>query len=186
MKKKSIATISKDAVIILSHRRENNDDLSEECKKRIEKGIKLVLFKKAKNIILCSEMATKSLKDYLEKKGIKKKNIFLQQKSKDTIGEAFFTKRDVLLPNNWKNIYVISSDYHIRYRATFIFDFVLGVNFNIDYLTIKSDKIKDINVFSDQIRSLYLFIKLIRGIDPGDDKFLKKRIFESHKLYKNI
>ena len=52
----------RDAVIVLSHRREPDGGLSNEYIGRLEKGIKLVLGGKAENLVLCSETATEDVK----------------------------------------------------------------------------------------------------------------------------
>lgn len=154
-------------------------------KKRLEGGLKIILNKKASNIILCSETANEDIKNYLIKKGVSEKNIILQDKSGDSIGEAFFTKKYVLVPNNWKDIIVLSSDYHIRYRIGIIFDFILGNDFNIEYVGVESGRLKDSETIKDQIRSLYNFTKEFIGIEPGDDQSIEGVMLKQRKVNGN-
>ncbi len=172
----------RDAVIVLSHRREPDGGLSNEYIGRLEKGIKLVLGGKAENLVLCSETATEDVKKYVIKKGISEENIVLQSKSKDTVGEAFFTKK-FLFSKGWKSVFVVSSDYHLLYRAALIFDFILGKGYNVEYLYSKSDRLKDSATIIDQIESLKAFFITFEEVEPGDDLAIEKRIFEKHKLY---
>jgi len=171
----------KDAVIILSHRLESGK-ISEEYKKRLEKGAELILNKKARKIILCSETANNNVKGILIKKGIKEEDILLQKESRDTIGEAFFTKKQILAPNKWKSLYIVSSDYHIP-RVKEIFDFILGTGFYIEYQSIESGRINDDATLEDQKRSLEKFKNLFFGVKSGKDLEIEERLKNKHKLY---
>lgn len=176
----------KDAAIILSHRFRPDRNFSEEYKKRLDKGIELVLRREAKHIILCSEAATESVKEYVVGKGVQSDKILLQTKSRDSIGEAFLTKKDILIPRNWRDIFVVSSDYHIRYRIGLVFDFIFGRNFDIKYVGVESGRLNDSETVKDQISSLYAFINLFEGIEPENDEAIEKRLLERHKLYKKV
>ncbi|MBS3090600.1 YdcF family protein [Candidatus Pacearchaeota archaeon] len=175
----------KDAVIVLSHKIDKRGRLSEEYKKRLDKGIELVVRKKAEYIILCGEKADKDVKKYVIDKGIQADKILFQTTSKDTIGEAFFTKKQILIQKNLRNIIVVSSGYHIRYRAGLIFDFILGKNFNIEYVGVRSSKLNNVKVIEDQMNSLVAFLKSWGDISAGDDEEIEKTILKNHDLYKN-
>lgn len=174
----------KDAVVVLSHRFDKNTKLSIEYVKRLNKAYELVIKKEANNIILCSETAINKVRDILIKKGIKHDKIFFQKKSKDTIGEAFFTKKEILIPNNWKDIIVVSSDYHIFYRARIIFDFILGEDFKIEYIGVESGRLKDPDTVKNQKNSMDNFINIFKNISPGDDNAIEKILIKNHELYK--
>lgn len=175
----------KDAVIVLSHKIDSNGKLSKEYKKRLDKGIELVLDKKANYIILCGERADKDVKNYAINKGIKSNKILTQTESRDTIGEAFCTKKRVLAPRNLRDIIVVSSDYHIRYRAALIFDFILGKNFNVEYIGAKSGKLNNPQVIEDQMNSLATFLKTFYKTSAENDEEIEKTILKNQDLYKN-
>jgi uncharacterized SAM-binding protein YcdF (DUF218 family) len=172
----------KDAVIVLSHRLEKNGKPSEEYQKRLAKAMQMLSQNIARNIILCSETANPDIRDHLIKNGIAESRIFLQTKSKDTIGEAFFSKK-IALSKGWKNLAVVSSDYHLRYRAALIFDFIFGDKFSIEYLGVNSGRLRDAKTIKNQIDSLNMFLKLFEGIPPSEDKCIKSRIETKHALY---
>jgi uncharacterized SAM-binding protein YcdF (DUF218 family) len=56
--------------------------------------------------------------------------IKLEEASMDCLGNAYFTKTSFLEPRNWRNILLITSDYHIA-RATYVFRKVLGGDYSI-------------------------------------------------------
>jgi uncharacterized SAM-binding protein YcdF (DUF218 family) len=56
--------------------------------------------------------------------------IVVEEESADTIGNAYFTKVRILEPNNWWNILLITSDFHMT-RAIYIFRKVLGPDYRI-------------------------------------------------------
>ncbi|MDP2628704.1 MAG: ElyC/SanA/YdcF family protein [Nanoarchaeota archaeon] len=169
-----------DAVIILSHRLEYGR-WSDEYRNRLNLAIRLFKEKKIKNIILCSETANEDVKNFCIKEGIPAENIFLEKRSKDTIGEAFFTKKDFVIPNNWKSLAIVSSDYHLP-RAKEIFEFIYP-KLRINLFSIKNGEDKKRN--NDQTNSLRKFRYLVRDLKRGDDARIEKRLFEEHNLYKN-
>ena len=61
---------------------------------------------------------------------VKKNNIILEEKAKDTIGNAIFSKDIILRKKLGKDIVIITSNYHLR-RALSIFQHVFGASFSI-------------------------------------------------------
>lgn len=169
-----------DVGIVLSHRLENGEPSSEYLR-RLDLAIKLFKENKIKNIILCSETATDRILNYCAKRGVPRKNIFLETKSRDTIGEAFFIKKDLVLIYNWTDIAVISSDYHIDFRAKEIFEFIYPRE-NLSFFKVNTNRNNEKK--EDQENSLKKFRELFRGIIKGDDKRIENRLFEKHDLYK--
>jgi len=51
--------------------------------------------------------------------------IFLEESSKFTLANAYYTKVNVLRPRMWKSIIVVTSEFHVP-RTKYIFDKVLG------------------------------------------------------------
>jgi hypothetical protein len=161
----------KKAVIILSQRL-----LREEFYSRLDQGIKTYFKEKCDYIALLSESASDKNVKILIDKGISYDSILLEKTSKDTIGEAYLTKKNILLPNQITKAYVVSSDYHIEYRGRIIFDYIFGEDICIEFIGIKTDKIKDKKVINDQLNSLQYFMDL-KERSGADDLLLE------HPLY---
>jgi len=129
-----------DVIIVLSHE-SKKANLSEFAKKRIEKAIDF--YKKNQTKILFSggyslnckkgkgSAEAELMKLYAMEKGLPERDIILETESRDTQGNAYFTKQ-ILIPKTWKNILVITSDFHIP-KTKFFFDFVYGDGYNISY-----------------------------------------------------
>lgn len=148
--------MKRDAIIVLCH---HLDDLTEEHKKRLDAGISLFNEDKADRIIVHGP----NTKKYLIKQGIPEERIFTCDKSKTTIGEAYFIKEEILLMNNFKRLFVVSSDYHIRYRVPLIFDFILGKDFDTKYIEVESGKLHDSAIFWNELKSTSYAINLFNN-----------------------
>ena len=126
----------------------------------------------------------KSMKKYMVSAGIPKKAIVLEEDSMDIVGNAYFTKKNILKPKKWKNIILITSDFHMR-RTKIIFDFILGKDYKIKYVKAPSkiNILKLINKFKLESK----FIKFIREwVDltrKGDDEYITKWLFTNHPAY---
>ena len=146
----------KKCVVILSQKRQDS-----EFYKRFEKGIEVFYNKKCNYIALLSESANEKNLKLLNDAGINDENILTEKTSKDTIGEAFFVKKNIVLPYNIKSVFVVSSDYHLRYRAKIIFDYIFESQISVSYVEVKTKKIKNREIITDQLRSLKYFDNLI-------------------------
>ncbi|KAA3617229.1 MAG: YdcF family protein [Calditrichaeota bacterium] len=109
--------------------------------------------------------------------------ILFEKKSLDTIGNAWFSKQECLIPNNIKECIIITSDFHLE-RSKLCFDWVLGPEYKIDYIGLDSDlkdnperrKVED--VFSRFMRE-----QLINSISAGDDEQIGKFMKTEHLVY---
>jgi len=127
-------------VLILSQKRQDTEYL---C--RLKKGIDIFKEKSLDYMILSSESVSNENIKYLCDRGISPGKILTESNSRDTIGEALFVKQNIIVPYKIKELYVISSDYHINYRVRAIFDYVFGTDADIIYIEVKTDKSKDPN-----------------------------------------
>ena len=134
----------KDAIIVLGCGVKENKDLPDNAKQRVNSAIEL-LDKKTK-LIFCGKYSflakkipkiaeAKAMKNYAISKGIASSTIICENKSKDTIGNAYFV-RLILKDKNMFQITVVTSDYHMR-RTKYIFNKILGDEFIIEYVSSK-------------------------------------------------
>ena len=165
-----------DAVLILSCKPE------EIRKSRLDEGFEIYA-KGETNRIALSGSQSQEMKKYLTDKGVFDGMIFLEDLSRDTVGNAIFSKMLLALPNRWENIAVVSSDFHFP-RVDEIFNFIYGPKFQITYVKAKSDGKVDFS--RHEIDSLQKFWGTFMGTKPGDDLETIPRLFENHEIYKNI
>lgn len=164
----------KDIVVVLSNA-DCDGKPSRESIDRIDYATSLIQNKRIKNIMLCSESVC--MAEYVLSRGVDSKSLFIQPYSRDTIGEAVFSK-EIVDKNKWKNIAILSSDYHIKYRACIIFDKVY-TGYHLDYIEMPTDKINNLSVISNQLESLRLFYENFYNEKSID----KSTLIEKHKLY---
>jgi uncharacterized SAM-binding protein YcdF (DUF218 family) len=168
---------SAEAIIVLGH--ESKRKLSSLCIKRLEKAIKLYS-KKELPIIFSGGYSLKNkrgegpseaelMKNYAIKKGVSLSNILLEEKSRDTQGNAYFTKQ-ILKKKGWKKVLVITSDFHLL-KTKFFFDFIYGPKFKISYMGVKSDFSKK-EIKEKERKSIDVMIKIYKekDIKQGEDE----------------
>jgi len=148
----------KSCVIILSQRL-----LGSEYQQRLEKGIDVYKEHSADYIVLPSESGNEKNIQFLQAFGIPRYKILTEPASRDTIGEACFVKRNILVPQNIQKIYVVSSDYHLDYRAKIIFDYILENEYIIEYCCAETQKMRDRSIISGQLQSLQYFNNFVDG-----------------------
>ena len=166
-----------DVVVILSHQSFDGIN-SSEYEKRLNHGLNIFKNNDCKFIMLCSETANQKNLQYLIDNGVDEKSIILQKYSRDTITEAYYSKK--MIPENCKNILIISSDYHINYRVSLIFDYVFNCEYDVKYENVYTGKMGKKEVILNQSKSLKLFLKNFLLEEPIENQIKK------HKLYKEI
>lgn len=123
-----------------------------------------------------------AMKKYLISTGVDENVVIKEEKSKDTIGNALFTKNLILKPRKWKKILVVTTEYHVR--AKYVFRKVLGKDYTIKFIMIPLGFYHPIYRLFDIEGKLYELTKIFfRGIRPGDDKEVKRRMFSIHPSY---
>lgn len=124
---------------------------------------------------------------YLSQRGVPLEKMFFEEIACDTAGQAFFIKRDILKPQGWKSILVVTSDYHVP-RTKEIFNHILGPEYTIGYAESKAafQSIPFWNLIRQikEKRSLRTFLNMFGNIRQGDDEAISKIMFEKHKLYR--
>jgi len=117
---------------------------------------------------------------YLDSK-LNKSKIIIEDKSLDTIGNAFFTR---LIFENIRSInkgYIVSSCYHQR-RAEYIFRVCFGTKYWLDF-----NYCDNFPILYDNEKQKYRWAKkLFFNIEPGNVNQIKDRLQKNHYLYKNL
>ncbi len=108
--------------------------LPRDVQRRVLKAHELFQKKIIRKIILCGGSTNPKFQKLSEallmatlllEKGVKKSSLLLEEKSKDTIGNAVFAKDVVLKKKLGTDVVVITSNYHLR-RALSIFRHIFG------------------------------------------------------------
>lgn len=187
--------MKKNVIVILGGGINPDGSLPNTSRNNTDKGIEL--FKKSvSNLIIMSggisfqlkykppKTEAKAMKDYAVQAGVPEDNILLEEDSKDTIGNAYFTKIDFLKPNNWKNLVVTTSDFHMK-RTEYIFKKILGPKYQTDFVKAPS-KLTQTD-FENRIKVeekiLFLIKEWLERIKDGDDPKIKELLYTKHPGY---
>jgi len=112
--------------------------------------------------------------------GIPANQIKTELNSRDTVGDAFFSKTNIINELEFKNILVVTSDYHVD-RTRSIFEFIFGPKYKIHvegaFTGYKNDKIEA------EVVSAQAFRKTFTNVKSGEDKEIFTRLIESHPFY---
>lgn len=188
----------KDAVIVLGGEINDDGSLPPKMKNRVEAGIRLLKEKQAGKIILAGSysfwfdeigkrptfLEAEVMKRYCLEEGVSVEDILVETQSKDTVGNAYFTKVNILEPHNWRKLIVVSSISHIK-RAKAIFDLVLGPNYEINYLGIDDGIVGQEKVEREarEERTIKALMDVLGDIVPGDNEKTKNFLFTVHPGY---
>jgi len=184
-----------DAIVILAHSVNQDGTLPQIPKYRVELGVELLKKGIAKNLIMsgsCGFLVTyipskteaKAMKEYAISLGVPEKNIFTEEDSKDTIGNAYFTRKNLLEPKKWKDIVVVTSEYHIL-RARYIFQKILGKDYRFEIVAADShltaEEVRQKSIEEEKIMTLAK--RGLDGIEDGDMEEITRFMIEMHPAY---
>lgn len=108
--------------------------------------------------------------------GVPKEKLYLEEKSKDTIGNFYFSKIKFLKPHHWKNILIICTDFHLK-RVQFISKKVLGEDYHLAYQITPSHSAHDEEFIKSQEVVLDKQNEFLRHMKTADDAFLATRLY---------
>ncbi len=168
---------------------DSSGKLNGESLSRALKGIEIFYETQAKFIVTCgwdyrpdcSKTIAEAFCEFIKSHSkIGQDSILLEKMSRDTVGDAYFTKVNIAEPRNWGKIIVITSDYHLS-RTQEIFDFIYGVKYSIKVIGIKTtDPQKRIKIEENSLEAFRLtFVK----IKKGDTKKIGTRLCTKHPFY---
>lgn len=125
-------------------------------------------------------------KDYLLAKpgGQRLENrIFYEAQSLDTIGNAWFVKKECLEPLGITSCIVVTSDYHIK-RTQVVFDWVLGPAYTIAYAEAPSQLSGEERARRDYFEEMltqHVKTRMVSAIPAGDDEKLRAFMEGEHQ-----
>jgi hypothetical protein len=116
---------------------------------------------------------TRSLNDWL----------LFENLSFDTLGNAWFTKKLCLEPNQIKSCTIVTSDFHMQ-RSKILFKWVLGPEYELKTISIPSEfEGKDKRIQLEKTFTRFIKKWLVDKIPAGDDKAIDAFIKNEHIVY---
>ena len=182
---------NKRALIILSHLKDANGELDDETLARIELGVELFRRKEFDFIVTSgwdyqddSDLKIgEVVADNLRKRySIDKSKILVDVCSRDTVGDAFFLRKNVVRPYDIRSITVVTSSYHVR-RADEVFKkffspsvsvITVGANFALDNLEER---------LANEENSYRAFLSTFDNVDFSNDTAVLDVLSIRHPFY---
>lgn len=178
-----------DAIIITSNEMDARGTLNEESASRACVAAKVAIDLEIPYVITCGWAYRKdseitladAFKRYLvENFAIEPNRILAVIESRDTVGEALFTRIKIVEPMGFRNLCVVTSGYHVP-RVCRVFQFVYGANFNIKIIEAGG---KDGSEVEERERaSIVAFEKTFNGVQAGDLCKIIEAVRRRHPYY---
>ncbi|MBU4331762.1 YdcF family protein [Patescibacteria group bacterium] len=168
------------------------NQLPQQVKKRLNKATEIFKKHKKANILVCGKhsflypkdkaplkIEAEAMRDYLLTLGLPPKRIYLEIKSQDTIGNAYYAKKLYFIPRKEKSALVITSQFHLE-RTKFIFKKIFGTRYQLKFVSIRpSTKNKDAEKVAERQKELLAKTKeLLSGMKSGNHNFLKGKLYK--------
>lgn len=179
-----------DAIIVLSNLMDGESNLNLESKNRANLAFEIWNQQNCIPKLITMGWAyrndtnvpiSKSMANYLvDKLNVPKEQILSDVLSRDTVGDAFFSRYNFEKFFLKKKIIIITSDYHEK-RAHSIFKFIYGENYKIHFSVIETDLKKSKQ--KDETDSLDQFSNTFNGIKSGDMNKIQNILLQNHPLY---
>lgn len=159
--------------------------LTYDPKTRIKKALQLLKNNQIQKLILSGKCSygnpkiteAKLYQEYLTKQGVNRNKLILEEQSRDTIGNAIYSKKIILKQKLPKNIIVITSNYHLK-RALMIFKHIFGKEYNITGVSSKPILLHVLLRKFNEWKKKEIDKLLLAEVSIGDhnkaEKFIKK------------
>lgn len=126
----------------------------------------------------------RKMSEYLVKNNIPKRNILLETRSKDSIGNAYYLKKNVFIPRDEDKAVIITSTYHIE-RVRFIISKIFGHNYQFEFHPVKEKFTaeEEKQIIKRQKELLLKTKEILANMKDGDHNYLKWKLYHI-KFYK--
>lgn len=157
-------------------------------KERVEKAVKLYRKGNAPKVIFSGRWwgglkikprATEArlMSEYARFKGIPRRFLLLEEKSLDTMGNFYFTKKLILKPKKLRHLLIITKSTHIP-KARYLAKKILGEKYRFKFVG------TNLSAHPPEGHSTVLAVKKIfKAVQGGDDKAIAQ-ILANHPYYR--
>jgi len=177
-----------DAVIVLANEMDAQGVLNKESSSRADLAANLTKKLKIPYVVTCGWAyridtninIADAFKDYIATLGVIPEQIITEVNSRDTVGDAVFTRMNIVEPLGFKKFCVVTSNYHVA-RTKKVFDFVYGSNFSFD---VRGAEVEfDDDVLSKELNSESAFTNTFSNVQLGDFDGIMEALKENHPFY---
>ena len=177
-----------DAIIVLAHHLDGEGQLDAESRTRIEAAITAYQAQQAPCIVTTgwdlngafNRPIAEAMREFAIAHGVPSDAIHCDVHSRDTVGDAVFTKRNVIDTMRAKHLLGITSDYHAA-RAEAIFAFVYGADYQLAVQGVAGAVAT--GAAEKERQSLAAFRATFAGVTAGDDAAIWQCLRARHPFY---
>lgn len=187
--------MKKDVIIVLGSGINKNGTLPVIAKKRVQKAIELYGAGVSAKILMSGKWGAhvgfkpvtteaEAMKKYAVSLGINPSKIMCEEQSRDTATNLFFARKLFIEPNKWRNIMIVTSDYHMK-RVKYLAKKVFGTDFKVCFEESKSgiSKRKLKQKIRKERKSMIITKIAASSIHDGDFKQIEQIITDEHPSY---
>ena len=182
------------AIAVLAHHMDANGVLGRESIARLETAVHL------DNEIQCDLFLTTGWayrRDCTKKIGmvmaeqlvarfnIDNNRIIVDDNARDTVGDAFFLRRNAIVPQGINEVFVVTSDYHAA-RAEQIFKAMLSPEVKVQSVGADVGLGKNEKLLQHEENSLRSFNDTFAGVDFADDTSVCRTLRTKHPFYNGV
>ena len=176
-------------IIVLGNYMDESGQLNKESCSRLDLAIDV--FRKNKHAFIITSgwdyyaeyniAIADAMKSYIVNNSLISHELVLTEtNSRDTVGDAIFTKINIIKKKSMNNLLIVTSDYHVS-RTHKIFSYIYGEQYIVKVIGSNTTKKQELSELED--KSLNVFYKTFNGIKSGDDVLIYKRLCTDHPYY---
>ena len=111
--------------------------------------------------------------------GVPSDAIIMEKNSKDTIGNAYYLKREIVKPSNFHSLLIVCADFHAP-RVAYVFNKVFGDGYTIDFKLVPTPRNEaEIQSQKELIEKHKAFFGAMKD---GEDSYLSDKLY-SHPAF---
>ena len=189
--------MQKDVIVVLGSGISSSGTLLPKGQKRVEKAVELYNDGTAERLIMSGcfswhrddvppKTEAEAMKDCAVSLGVPSENVLMENHSKDTLGNVFFTKLQFLEEHGWYNIAVVTSDYH-KDRVAFLCQKILGSDYSTEVIGVDAELSADEReerMKHEQNKLMYIK-ECLNDIADGDHNQIANMILHEHPGYRD-
>lgn len=174
-------------VIVLGNRLKSTE-IHEHLRRRVDLGIRLAQELGSEALVMTGGQTnpdvdtteSEVMQEYAVERGVDPSNILVEPRGKDTIGNAYFSRRAIEQHLNTTSVRIATSCYHVA-RAVYIFEHCFGDDYDISVPDCYDSNVSTEELDEDE--SISLNRQFFAPVEPGDLAAVRNRMVEAHNLY---
>lgn len=181
-----------DAVLVLGGGINLDGTLSDDVKTQIEKAVELfeqhsvgaLIFSglygyKNEQKLPISE--ARAYAQYAQSLGVDAGNIYIEERSQETLGNILFTKMEILIPHGWTRILVVPQINHLGERIDYLLQKILGPGY--EWTVVRPGVNQEEKNVAREMKSLELTKQINDVFEDGDHQAIYDGLMASHPAY---